>query len=204
PLPGNTLLVSGASGGVGVASVLLGKSMGLTVVALSRSQDKATRLRELGADHVFDPTDPGLVKAVTTKLGEGPIDLAIDTVGGPLFPKIIALLGYGGRISIVGRSGGTVPQFNTATLLFRRIRLGGVAVSDYGPQEAQTIWQEIVHRLTTAGRRPLVDSIVAFEDVKHGFARLAQGPLGKVLVQVTKGEETADGQGAPARVLSPS
>ncbi|MCP9469498.1 MAG: zinc-binding dehydrogenase [Nitrospira sp.] len=184
PQPGRTLLVTGASGGVGVASVLLAKSMGLTVVALSRSQEKGIRLRELGADHVFDPADPNLVKTITTTLGKHPIHLAIDTVGGPLFPKVIALLSHGGRVSIVGRSGGTVPQFNTATLLFHRIRLGGVSVGDYSPQEARMIWEDIVRRLNRLNRTPLVDSIVPFEEVKQGFARLAQGPLGKVLVRV--------------------
>ncbi|MCP9448404.1 MAG: hypothetical protein NNA22_12655, partial [Nitrospira sp.] len=85
---------------------------------------------------------------------------------------------------IVGRSGGTVPQFNPATLLFHRIRLGGVSVGDYGPQEARMIWEDIILRLNRLGRKPLVDSIVPFEEVKQGFARLAQGPLGKVLVRV--------------------
>jgi NADPH2:quinone reductase len=164
----------------------LAKSMGLTVVALSRSQEKAARLRELGADHVFDPTDPNLVRAVTVTLGKYPINLAIDTVGGPLFPKVIALLSHGGRVSIVGRSGGTVPQFNTATLLFHRIHLGGVSVGDYSPHEARGVWEDIVRRLRSLGRKPVVDSIVAFEEVKQGFARLAQGPLGKVLVRVTQ------------------
>ncbi|CUQ67835.1 quinone oxidoreductase family protein [Candidatus Nitrospira inopinata] len=186
PPPGQRLLVTGASGGVGVASVLLGKSMGLPVVALSRSQEKAARLRELGADYVFDPADPNLVKTMIDTLGRHPIDLAVDTVGGPLFPKVIALLSHGGRVSIVGRSGGTVPQFNTATLLFHRIRLGGVSVGDYGPQEARTIWEDIVRRLRSLGRKPVVDSIVPFEEVKQGFARLAQGPLGKVLVRMTQ------------------
>ncbi|MCA1958068.1 MAG: zinc-binding alcohol dehydrogenase family protein [Nitrospira sp.] len=184
PPPGHRLLVTGASGGVGVASILLGKSMELTVIALSRSQEKGARLRELGADYVFDPSDPNVVKTITTALGTHPINLAVDTVGGPFFPKVIALLGHGGRVSIVGRSGGTVPQFNTATLLFHRIRLGGVSVGDYGHQEARGIWEDIVRRLHSLGRKPVVDSIMPFEAVIQGFARLAQGPLGKVLVRV--------------------
>ena len=85
---------------------------------------------------------------------------------------------------MVGRSGGSVPEFNTATLLFRRIRVGGVSVGDYNPSEAQTIWKEIVARLDALGRRPLIDSIVPFEKVHDGFGRLATGPMGKVLVRV--------------------
>jgi NADPH2:quinone reductase len=108
----------------------------------------------------------------------------VDCVGGRQLPDIIAVLDYGGQVSIVGRSGGTVPEFNTATLLFRRIRIGGVSVGDYTAQAAQAAWKEIVDRLDAIGKRPQVDSIFSFEEVKKGFARLAQGPMGKVVVRV--------------------
>lgn len=97
---------------------------------------------------------------------------------------VITMLGYGGRISIVGRSAGPVLEFNTATLLFRRIRMVGVSVGDHTAQTAQAAWKEIVDRLETIGQHPQVDSIIPFEEVKKGFARLAQGPMGKVLVRV--------------------
>lgn len=184
PQAGSVLLVTGASGGVGVASVLLGRSMQLTVVALSRSAEKRARLNTLGADFVFEPADRNLVQAVTAAVSPKSIDLAVDSVGGALLPQVVTLLGHGGRISVVGRSGGTVPEFNPATLLFRRIRIGGVSVGDYAPQAAQAVWKEIVDRLHAIGQRPQVDSIVPFEEVKMGFARLAQGPMGKVLVRV--------------------
>jgi NADPH:quinone reductase len=183
---GSTLLVSGASGGVGVASVLLGKSMGLTIVALSRSAEKAAKLKELGADFVFDPSDPNLRKNVTAAIAPKKIDLVVDNVAGPLFNQIIALLGYGGRISVVGRSGGAVPEFNTGTLFFRRNRIGGVAVADYTPESAHEAWKEIVARLAAIGKRPVVDGVYPFEEVKQAFARLNQGPMGKVLVRVAE------------------
>ena len=188
PPPGSTVLVTGASGGVGVASVLLGKSMNLTVVALSRSGGKQARLKELGADFVFDPNGPHLAKVIGGALAPKKLDLVIDSVGGALFPHLIGLLGYGGRMSVVGRSGGPVPEFNTATLLFRRIRVGGVSVGDYSAQQAQAIWKEIVGRLGAIGRRPQIDVIVPFEKVKEGFHRLAQGPMGKVLVRAPNGK----------------
>ena len=79
-----------------------------------------------------------------------------------------------------------MPEFNTATLLFHRIRMGGVAVGTYTAQTAQSAWKEIVDRLETIRPRPQVDSIVPFEEVKRGFARLAQGPMGKVLVRMSE------------------
>ncbi len=184
PQAGSVLLVTGASGGVGVASVLLGKSMHLAVVALSRSAEKRVRLKTLGADFVFDPADRHLMKTVTTAISPKRVDLAVDSVGGTLLPQVVALLRHGGLISVVGRSGGIVPEFNTATLLFRRIRMGGVSVGDYTAQTVHVAWKEIVDRLDAIRQRPQVDTIVPFEDVKTGFARLAQGPMGKVLVRM--------------------
>ena len=112
------------------------------------------------------------------------VDIVVDNVGGALFNEVVAMLGYAGRISVVGRSGGTVPEFNTANLFFRRNRIGGVAVADYSAEEAKTVWNQIVARLDALGKRPVVDSVFPFADVKAAFARLSQGPMGKVLVKV--------------------
>jgi NADPH:quinone reductase len=184
PPPGSVLLVTGASGGVGVASVLLGKSMGLTVVGLSRSSVKAGKLKEMGADAVFSPDEPDLRAKVMAAIAPAKVDLAIDNVGGVLFGQIIAMLGHGGKISVVGRSGGAVPEFNTGTLFFRRNRIGGVAVSDYTAQQAQSVWTEIVARMAKTGARPVIDQVFPFDQVVAAFGRLAQGPMGKVVVRV--------------------
>jgi NADPH2:quinone reductase len=114
------------------------------------------------------------------------VDLAVDSVGGALFEPVIATLGYGGRVSVVGRSAGPVPEFNTATLLFRKNRIGGVSVGDYSAAQAHEAWVKIVARLEQIGRRPVVDRVFAFEEVKAAFARLAEGPMGKVLVRVAE------------------
>jgi len=59
-----------------------------------------------------------------------------------------------------------------------------VAVSDYTPESAQSTWKEIVSRLDAMGRRPVVDHIFPFAEVKAAFSRLNEGPMGKVLVRV--------------------
>jgi NADPH2:quinone reductase len=179
PSSGSILLVTGASGGVGISSLILGKSFGLTTAGFTRSREKAARLKELGADFVLHPDDPHLRHRLPRKA-----DLAIDNVAGPFFSELVSLMGYGGRISVVGRSAGPVPEFNTGTLFFRRIRIGGVAVADYTPRAAQDTWKEIVRRYDAAHQRPVIDRVFRFEEVKQAFARLAAGPLGKVLVQI--------------------
>jgi NADPH2:quinone reductase len=184
PAAGSVVLITGASGGVGIGAIFLAKSMSLTTVALSRSAEKGARLKQLGADHVFDPASPDLRKAVFAAISPKKVDLAVDNIGGSLFNELIAMLGYAGRISVVGRSAGPVPEFNTASLFFRRNRIGGVAVSDYTREAALATWNEIVRRLDAMGKRPVVDCVFPFEQTKEAFARLAQGPLGKVVIRV--------------------
>src|SRR5262249_55640185 len=136
----SVVLVSGASGGVGVATAQLGVALGHTVVGLSRGAEKRAPLQSLGIALVVDPTDPKWRKTLAEFLGTRKVDLAIDNVGGALFNELIAALGDRGRVSCVGRLAGEVPLFNTATLFFRRIRIGGVAVGAYTNQESRNAW----------------------------------------------------------------
>ena len=184
--PSTVVLVTGASGGVGVAAVQLACAMGCSVVALSRSETKSRQLRELGAAATFDPADSKWRQAVKAVLGMRRVDLAIDNIGGKLLPEVIETLGELGKVSIVGRLAGPVPNFNTASLFFRRIRLGGVAVGAYTNAECRAAWQNVLELLNRAGARPLVDRVFPFEQLREAFARLAEGPMGKVLIEMPK------------------
>jgi NADPH:quinone reductase len=178
------VLVTGASGGVGVASVQLAAAMGYIVLALSRNAEKRHRLTQLGASATFDPADSGWRAAAKAFLAPRRVDLAIDNIGGKLLPEVIDTLGDLGRVSVVGRLAGPVPNFNTATLFFRRLRIGGVAVGAYTAAEGRAAWQEVLRLLARSGARPLVDRVFPFEQLPQAFARLAQGPMGKVLLRV--------------------
>ena len=182
-LPPSTVLVTGASGGVGVATVQLAAAMGHHVFGLSRHPDKRKRLIDLGATACFDPTESWLER-LKSEHGKLKIDLAIDNVGGLGFSDVIASLGQGGRVSIVGRLAGPVPEFNTATLLFRRIKIGGVAVGDFTASESRTAWRSVARILDGARVRPVVDSVYPFEQLPAAFERLSAGPMGKVLLRV--------------------
>ncbi len=185
PLPsGSVVLVTGASGGVGIASIQLATAMNYVAIGLSRSQEKARRLEKLGAAGVFDPQDSQWRAQLKSKLAPRRVDLAIDNIGGRLLPEVIDTLGDLGKVSLVGRLSGPVPNFNTAALLFRRLRMGGVAVGAYTNEESRAAWEQVVLLLARTGARPQVDSILPFPDLPQAFRRLAQGPFGKVLLQV--------------------
>lgn len=180
----SVVLVSGASGGVGVASVQLAAAAGHTVLALSRSESKRNQLTAIGAKFCFDPADPNWTGDLKQSLGTHKVDLAIDNIGGAGFSQIISVLGHRGKVSVVGRLAGPVPEFNTSTLFFRRIKIGGVHVGDYNPAEAQAAWKSVVDVMNRVGARPLVDSVFPFEKLVDAFAKLESGPMGKVLVRV--------------------
>jgi NADPH2:quinone reductase len=180
-----TVLVTGASGGVGVASVQLAAATGHRVVGLSRDPNKARTVKELGAEAVFDPQDKAWRKQVKDLLAGKGVDLAIDNIGGTLLPEVIETLGYGGRVSLVGRLAGPVPQFNTASMFFRRLKLGGVAVGTYQNADARAAWGEVLKLLNKTGARPLVDRVFPFDQLPAAFERLEKGPMGKVLLAVS-------------------
>jgi NADPH2:quinone reductase len=175
------ILISGASGGVGVAATQLAHAMGHTVIGLSRSPDKAEKLEQIGAANVLNPDPDG---AWRKQIGDRKIDLAIDNIGGPLFSQVIDTLGQRGRVSCVGRLAGPVPQFNTASLFFRRLQIAGIHVGAYTRAESQAAWKEILRWLDRHGSRPLVDHVYPFDQIFEAFARLKQGPMGKVVIAV--------------------
>ena len=182
--PQGVVLVTGASGGVGVATIHLARALGHTVIGLSRDEEKSKKLRELGADATFDPYDTNWRKKLKEILGKRRVDLVVENIGGQLFADCIDVLGDRGRVSVVGRLAGPVPNFNTASLIFRRIRIGGVQVGAYTNAQARAAWEQIVGLLARTGAKPIVDRVLPFDQLKHAFARLAEGPMGKVLLRV--------------------
>jgi NADPH:quinone reductase len=185
-------LITGASGGVGVAATQLGKAFGHTVIGLSRSAQKSATLRDIGAAATFDPHDTQWTDKLKSFLatrapGQSQgrrVDLAIDNIGGALFNDVIDTLGADGRVSCVGRLGGAVPQFNTASLFFRRLQIRGVAVGTYTAAQSIGAWDELTRLLDRIAAKPLVDSVFKFEQLIDAFARLSAGPMGKVLINV--------------------
>jgi NADPH2:quinone reductase len=183
-LPSSVVLITGASGGVGFASVQLAAAAGHTVIALSRSREKSEKLRTLGAAHCFDPTNRDWPQQMKQALGKRRVDLAVDNVGGAGFSELLGVMGHNGKISVVGRLAGPVPEFNTALLFFRRLKIGGVAVGDFTANESQIAWKHIVNVLNHASAKPLVDSVYPFEKISEAFAKLEAGPMGKVMLRI--------------------
>lgn len=180
---GQNVLVTGASGGVGTAAVVLAKALGAkNVVALSRSEAKRQQLLELGADLAFDSDDPDLVKKVRDGLGGGRCDVTVENLTGPFLQKSMDLAAYKGRICVVGLLAGLKSEIVVGYLIHKRLRIKGIAAGGFTPAEAQERWTKIVTALDSAGRRPVVDRAFPFEQLLEAFDHLKSGPMGKVLV----------------------
>lgn len=180
--PGKKVLVTGASGGVGTAAVMLARGLGGQVVALSRSEEKQKRLRELGADMTFDTDDPDIVKTVQKALDGGRVDIVVENLSGPFLQKSINMTGHKGRICIMGLLAGLSSNIVIGSFMFKRIHLIGIAVGDYTAAEAQDRWKKIVETLDKTGSRPLVDKAFPFDQVQEAFEHLSKGPMGKVVI----------------------
>ena len=123
--PGETLLVQAAASGVGSAAAQLALAGDVTVIALSRSDEKRHRLRALGLTHVLDPADAGICEAIREAAAPDGVDLALDLVGATALPLELETLGLDGRIVLIGLLGGTRAELDLSLLLRKRLRLRG-------------------------------------------------------------------------------
>ena len=121
---GETMLVLGAAGGVGLTAVEIGKAMGARVIAAASTDDKLAVARQRGADELINYSSEKLTDRVMALTGDRGVDVCFDPVGGSLFDAALSSLGWGGRILLVGFVGG-VPQIPANRLLVKhRAALG--------------------------------------------------------------------------------
>lgn len=180
--PGSTVLVTGASGGVGVAGVQLALGLGATVVALSRSEEKQAKLKKMGVAFAFHPDDADLKKKIPQAIDKPGVDIVLETVGGPFIRTALTLLAPHGVVGVVGVLAGTDGTVSIPSLMFKRATIKGILVSDYTPAEAGDHWKRIVETLDKKGFKPVIDSTYPLADYAQAVDRLKGSPFGKVVI----------------------
>lgn len=180
---GQTAVITGASGGVGSAGVLLAAGLGATVVALSRSAEKQKKLRALGAHHVFSPEEKDLKKKIFEAIGKKGVEVVLENVGGPSLATSVHLLGNRGRVEVVGLLAGVEGSIPIPSLMFKQGVVEGVVVSAYTTAECHESWKGILGALAQGGHMPLIDSVHKFDAYPAAFERLKAAPLGKVVLE---------------------
>jgi NADPH2:quinone reductase len=178
-VPGENVLVTGASGGVGLAALALSKALGARTIALSRNPEKGDRLLELGADFVFDTNGPDLVSQIRDL---GGADVTIEVVGGESLTRSLAMANSYGRICIIGALGGIKCEIDPTEIIFKRIQIHGIQVSMYSEAESQRALEKVFAALKPGKTTLTIDRAFPFDKVPEAFAHMREGPMGKVVV----------------------
>ena len=123
---GETLLVLGAGGGVGLAAVEIGKQMDATVIAAASSAEKLKAAKDAGADHLIDYSQQDLRSALKDIVGKKGVDVVYDPVGGDMFEAALRSTAWGGRVLVVGFASGNIPKAPVNLALLKGCSIVGV------------------------------------------------------------------------------
>lgn len=191
--PGEIVLVLGAAGGIGVASVQLAKALGAKmVIAGVRGENNASVAMQVGADHVIDLAVPNLhdqlrekVDALTGKHGA---DVVIDPVGGDANAAALRALAWCGRLVIVGFVRGQIPAIKANYLLVKNIAVIGIQWSDYRertPARVSEAQRELFDLYQQGRIDPHIGGRLPLEQFADGLRALRDGKAqGKIILQV--------------------
>jgi NADPH2:quinone reductase len=183
---GETVLVHGAAGGVGTASIQVAKGLGARVIAVVSSDDKERVARDAGADEVV--RSDGAWKDEAKELSGGGVDVVLDPVGGDRFTDSLRSLGEGGRVVVVGFTAGSIPEVKVNRLLLGNTEVIGAGWGAYvmpKPQVNREIGAEIAKLIESGHVRPPVGARFPLERGGEALELIdGRGALGKVVLEL--------------------
>lgn len=185
---GESLLVLGASGGVGMAAVKMAKHIGATVIGTGSSEEKRAAIRRAGADHILDSADPELAaKAKEITAGKG-ADVIFDPVGGSLALTATRAIAWNGRYLIVGFASGSIPSFPANHALIKTYSLIGVRAGESPRRDPALAKRQstALRELATQGvMRPHISHRFPFSDAAQALAVLEKREaIGRVVIEI--------------------
>jgi NADPH2:quinone reductase len=185
---GETLLVTGAGGGVGIAAVQLGKALGATVIAAAGSAPKLEAAREAGADHAIDYTSENLadrLKAITNQAGA---NVVYDAVGGDVFDACLRCIAWEGRLLVIGFASGRIPEIPANRLLLKGCSAVGVywgAFAARDPAANQRNFDRLFELYADGKIDPKIGRTYALADAGQSIVDLENREIvGKAVIRV--------------------
>ncbi len=186
--PGETLLVHGASGGVGLTAVELGKAMGARVIACASSPEKLEVARQYGADELVNSSVEDVRVRVKELTGGRGADVIYDPVGGDAFAASLRCVNFKGRILPIGFASGDVPQIPANIVMVKTVDILGLNFGGYVEHQPELIGEslrDIVQWAAEGKIRPYVSETFTLEQsaeaISHVVARKAKGKVVVVL-----------------------
>lgn len=187
--PGEVLVVLGAGGGVGLATVQLGAVLGARVVAVASSDEKLAVAASCGAIHGVCHRSVDLREALRERLPDG-TDAVVDTVGGSLSEPALRSLRWGGRFVTVGYASGEIPKIPLNLVLLKGIAILGFQFRDFArhaPGELQRNDAELLNLLEQGHASPHVGASFPLNDVAAAMQLVADGQvIGKAVIDVSQ------------------
>ncbi|MBV9046689.1 MAG: zinc-binding dehydrogenase, partial [Solirubrobacterales bacterium] len=183
---GETALVHGAAGGVGTACLQVARGLGARTIAVVSSDEKERIAREAGADDVVRLEGPW--KDQARELSDGGVDLVLDPVGGDRFTDSLRSLREGGRVVVVGFSGGSIPEVKVNRLLLGNTAVVGAGwgASVLGKRERiEEIGAAVAELIAEGFVRPIIGARFPLERAADALKLLeSRGALGKVVLEL--------------------
>ena len=188
--PGETLLVLGASGGVGLAAVELGKLMGAKVIAAASSGEKLDFVNRLNPDALLNYGDGELKERVKELTGGVGADVIYDPVGGDLFDQSCRCINWNGRLLVVGFASGRIPQYKANLALLKGSSMVGVFLGRFrkeDPAEYEKNFAELLGMYDAGKLQPIVTESFAMTDFVDAFNVFTERKvMGKVTLEINK------------------
>jgi NADPH2:quinone reductase len=183
---GETVLVHGAAGGVGTAAIQVAKGLGTRVIGVVSTDEKEQVARDAGADDVV--RSDGAWRDETKELSGGGVDVVLDPVGGDRFTDSLRSLGEGGRVVVVGFTGGSIPEVKVNRLLLNNTEVIGAGWGAYvmgKPDLNRQIGGEIQKLIDAGSVRPVVGARFPLEEAADALKLIdGRGATGKVVLEV--------------------
>jgi NADPH:quinone reductase len=181
---GETLLVLGAGGGIGVAAVELGKLLGATVIAAASSEEKLQAAKSRGADHLINYNTEDLRARLKEIVGDKGVDVVLDPVGGNYSEPALRSTGWNGRFLVIGFAAGEIPKIPLNLTLLKGNAIVGVFWGEFmkrQPKDGQAQMAQLVAWLAEGKIKPLVSQQFKLTDAKAAldavFTRRATGKI---------------------------
>lgn len=188
---GETLLVHGAAGGVGLTAVEIGKLMGASVIATASTEDKRALARSYGADHTIDYTSGGFKDEVKALTGGAGADVIFDPVGGAVFDESLRCINWEGRLIVIGFASGTIPQLPANLALVKNFSVTGLYWGGYQkrkPAVLQASWDKLLGWFEQGRLKPHVSRTFTLEEAPRALDEvLERKAQGKLVVVVREG-----------------
>jgi len=185
---GETVLVLGAAGGVGITAVELAKLFGGRVIAAASSNEKLDLCRVYGADDCINYSVESIKERIMELTDGRGVDIAYDPVGGDVMFQALRSMALGGRLLIIGFASGTIGDIPANRLLLRQCQAIGVAFGSYSrsfPDETRKRMKVLAGWLAEGKLKPHVSKVFPFAEGRTALEMLAgRKALGKVVVQV--------------------